>query len=605
MVLLDIAVLVAIVGLLAFPVLAKVAAGRQPVAPGPAAPLPPLPVGADAVPLQDLPAGLAADPPPGDLAGAAAALLGEERGARLLAQVRAMTGTPADVYEFPAFERIVPPGVDPAAATDLGARLLVAGDGPSSAIAAYVLFDRAQAGGGCAPHLNQLLLLTAEVPPSDDMIAAAGDRALAACPGDPTAGWLLAQFESQRDPRAGLARARSVRREFPGSAAAWSGEADATLRLAYVQPAERAFVIRHLHERALARYRRAVALGGASAEIDLGIARALAGLGRAREAAAVQQRAVAAKPPAALLQARLVEYLESARRFPAAARAATTLAGMAAADPSGPGWFPEVQTTFVPHEIVAEDANGPLSLGTGRLRPLSVTLGHPVVAPVAPVLDLSFLPVYRPSPGVTGSDRWCAEWSRQRDALLAGRPEAARAGPAEFVPLDASEGECAGRPAMIAGLAALELGDGRATTALRHRVRPSWRRTPEPLAVGGRPRARRARSARVGTRQRRRAAADPARRDRVPSAPLPRRRTAFRRRRPARARARAGWSADEAEALLKRGAALIAGGRREEGLRALRAAEETGARNRVDDPDDPLDQLVAALVVLLRARPAR
>ena len=195
-----------------------------------------------------------------DLSAAASALLGEERGARFMAEVRAKTIV-AQGYRYPRFERIVPAGG-------------VLGRGESHAIAAYVLFERAQAGGGCAPHLNQLLLLTAEVLPDWEMIRTAGARAAAACPGDPTAGWLLGLFESQLDPRAGLQRMRVLRREFPGAAAVWSQEADAIVRVAYVTPATRPFVARHLYERALAGYGRARRLGAPRAELDLGIARA-------------------------------------------------------------------------------------------------------------------------------------------------------------------------------------------------------------------------------------------------------------------------------------------------------------------------------------------
>ena len=353
--------LAGVVAVLAFPALCRVAADRLPVAPGPAVSLPPLTAARDA-PLRVLPAGLAPGLPPtrlADLRPAASALLGEVRGARLLAQVSAQTVV-AQGYRYPEFERIVPAGVDPAAATDLGARLIVLGRGRGHAIAAYVLFERARARGGCAPHLNQLLLLTSEESVADwEMIRAAGARAAAACPGDPTAGWLVGLFESQLDPRGGLARMRALRREFPGSGAVWSQEADALLRVAYVTPPTRPFVARHVYERALAGYRRAQRLSAPRAELDLGIARALAGLGRAREAAVVQRRAIAAGPPRALLQARLVEYLESARAFADAAGAAATLSGLEAAVPTGPGWFPQRDGIGADIDVIeAEDATG-------------------------------------------------------------------------------------------------------------------------------------------------------------------------------------------------------------------------------------------------------
>ena len=165
-VLLDVVVLAGVATVLAFPALSRIAADRQPVPPGPAASLPPLTPGPN-VTLRTLPAGLAPGPPPArlaDLRPAATALLGAARGERLMAQVRAQTYDVGN-YSYPAFERIVPPGVDAAAATDLGARLIELGRGASHAIAAYVLFERARAHGGCAPHLNQLLLLTADLVP--------------------------------------------------------------------------------------------------------------------------------------------------------------------------------------------------------------------------------------------------------------------------------------------------------------------------------------------------------------------------------------------------------------------------------------------------------
>jgi tetratricopeptide (TPR) repeat protein len=589
---LDVAVLAGILAVLAFPALSRVAADRQPVAPGSAVVLPP-PTPAGNAPLRVLPTGLAPGPPPrrlADLRPAANALLGEARGARFMAQVSAQT-LDAGRFRYPEFERIVPAGVAPAAATDLGARLIALGRGRSAAIAAYVLFDRAKARGGCAPHLNQLLLLSADVAPDWDAIGAAGARAAATCPGDPTAGWVVGLFESQADPHAGLARMRALRREFPGSGAVWSQEADALLRVAYVTPPTQPFVARHVYERALAGYLRARRLGAPRAELDLGIARALAGLGRAGDAVAVQRRAIAAAPPSAPLQARLTEYLESARRFADAADAATTLSRLQAAVPKGPGWFPQrygVNDRSDLDTIEAEDANGPVSLGAGRLRGLSVYLGHLATAAATPVVDLSFIPDFRPSPGVTGSQRWCADWSRRRDALLAGGPEVARAGmPEEFVAVraDLADGhddtrDCEGEPPMLAGIAALELGDARAARAsgikldelqderqnlwrwagdLAHaeRVAREWaRRGGAPLPM-----------LRLGEIEFLRRHYDAAARSFDTAA--------------RRARERGSQPfAPDAEALLKRGAALVAAGRRDEGLRALRAADDVATQHR-------------------------
>ena len=85
------------------------------------------------------------------------------------------------------------------------------------------------------------------------------------------------------------------------------------VRLAATTPPNRPWVARHLYERALAGYRRAARLRP-GAETDMGVARALAGLGRVDEAVALQRRAVAALPSQPLPQAQLMVYLEAAHR---------------------------------------------------------------------------------------------------------------------------------------------------------------------------------------------------------------------------------------------------------------------------------------------------
>jgi hypothetical protein len=60
------------------------------------------------------------------------------------------------------------------------------------------VLDRARAGGDCAPQLDLLLLVAADANAHDPIVAAEGARALRACPGDATPGWLLGQFQSLR-----------------------------------------------------------------------------------------------------------------------------------------------------------------------------------------------------------------------------------------------------------------------------------------------------------------------------------------------------------------------------------------------------------------------
>ncbi len=132
---------------------------------------------------------------------AALALLGERRGDRFLRQVSAVTYRKWARLRTRSSSGILPVRLDPAAATDLGARLVDSGAGPSQDIAAYVLFERAvRSGSGCAPALNLLLLHAGEAPDLDyGRTIAAGERAVAACGNDPTASWLLGQVESMFD----------------------------------------------------------------------------------------------------------------------------------------------------------------------------------------------------------------------------------------------------------------------------------------------------------------------------------------------------------------------------------------------------------------------
>ena len=599
---LDAALVIGLAALVVFPVAAKRAADRLPL--GAPAALAPLRADARPAALRDLPVGLQ---PGGDLEEAASALLGERRAARLLELVR--TGTTGDPvagvypYRYPTLERLLPDELDPARAADLGARLILldrqATGKTWAAPAAYALFDRARRDGACDPSLNVLLLVASESQPDHRIVAREGERARRACPGDPTPGWLLGQYQSTMalpvisataeslDPATGLATFSRLVRDLPGSAAAWAGEADALVRLAASTPAEQPWVARHRYERALAGYRRAARLSPGP-EIDMGIARALAGLGRADEAAALQQRAVAAVPPAALPQAQLLVYLEAAHRFGGAAGAAERLRGLARTSPPGPGLFPDIQITGAHFEH--EDAHGLISLGAGRLAPLTVRL-KPLIPPVAPAAvlgDLSFIPDFRPRPGVTGSDRWCADWARRRDLVLAGRPaEALVRFPANFEPLPGHSHSC-GIDSVLADIARLEVGDRRRAGA-RIASELGISRG-EGLAVAEDERQNLWRWA--GDLER----AEQAAREWVAAAPraaLPLLRLGeieFLRQRydeaardfgaaARRARERVRPSVkNEARALLDRGAALVAAGRLEEGREALVAADEVASR---------------------------
>ena len=612
----------AIVLLLGFPIAAGIVAEEQPIPPrAPVVLAPPIP-GDPGPAVRDLPVLATADGTPArqaklartGLKRSAIELLGRTRGRELAALVRSnarSVGTGADVigaergafgavppypYRYRSLERILeqlPERLAPtqsSLATSLGARL-VAGAAtpaghPNDAPIAFALLDRARRGGACAPQLNLLLLVAAQLKPVVAQVELETRRAQRACPGDPTPGWLLGQLRFQLADRSASADFRALQAEFPRSAAGWSGEADVLLARAAAQPRGRAFGARRLIREALVRLQRAAALDP-DPSLHAGIAIAQAGLGRPREAAASQRRAFAGRPGSAPVLAPLVEFLEQGHEFRAAAAAADRL--RRAGDlQRGPALYPFVEMGTLDARLgtlTAGEPRGPLSLGAGRMEPFTVTL-YPVALaePTALVGDLSFIPVFRPRRWFTGSERWCPEWAARRDLLLAGEPARARAGAA---PDAARLGECdsADDAARLAAIGDLEAGD---RAALRRRISLSggtlelgeiddarqnlWR------WAGDLPRAERAARAWTG---------------RAPADPLPWLRlgeveylrghhesaiadfgTAIR-----RARERSGtWSVAEADGLLRRAAALVAAGRREQGIATYARADETATR---------------------------
>ena len=597
----DLVVLAGVVVIVAFPVAARMAADRLPRGAPPA--LAPLPAGLAHPPLRDLPVGLR----DGDLRTAATNLLGERRATELLAIVRTGTSGAAEPdrypYRFPRLERVLPARFAPAqvaAATDLGAKLtLLAASRPKAAArgaAAYAVLDRARAGGACNPALDVLLLVAADTNTQDARIADEGARARRACPGDPTPAWLLGQIQSQlavpaaddpMNPAAAATTFAGLVRDFPGSAAAWSGEADALVRQALATRSDRPWVARHRYEQALARYRRAARIAPGP-EIEMGIARALAGLGRHREAADVEGRAVAHLPGVQLPLAQLVVYREGAHRWAAAARAADALSRTPVRRPTA--LFPAPKG----EDVRTEDAYGPLSLGA-RAAPLSVRLGHPIrptgtvgggaAGPTGPggggggggvsVSDLTFLPALRPGPD-TALKPWCPGFAQARDRLLAGHP----VDPRDLIPADGfapapGSGKGCGHedPDTQAGIARIEAGDVRAAAnpKLQDARQNLWRWAGE---YGRAERAAGEWAARTdGYRALQRLGEIEFLRHHYDDAA---RHFAAASR---RARARTGDpTGDEALALLDRGAALLAAGRHDEGEDALRAADDMASR---------------------------
>jgi tetratricopeptide (TPR) repeat protein len=344
----------------------------------------------------------------------------------------------------PVLDRLLPArlSADQADAVNDLAALLIVGTGsfgvdenPSlenAGAAAFALMNRSRAAApSCAHQLNLAFLLAADQYTADDVIDREFDGAIGACPQDPTPLWLLGEFRVQQTyvmpgatrsplvPPSAQVLARPIevfhrlQGAFPGSALGWAGEADASLSLAEdatdagIEP----FTARHRFDRALALYQRAGRLSD-DPGIDIGIARALAGLRRFDEAAEAAQRAIHAAPGVAAFQLRRTEYLERGGRFADAAAMVEPLLTSAAHGPSRRNLMPNA--TFMDDPL--------LSIGVGSRLPVSLSVGQPSqFGAGASAYDFSFIPDYRQD-ALTGYDPACREWSLARDLILAGRP---------------------------------------------------------------------------------------------------------------------------------------------------------------------------------------
>jgi Flp pilus assembly protein TadD len=408
---------------------------------------------------------------------------------------------------FPAVERILrrrlAGALDPqatAGANDLGALLIDAatmpeaggsygGAFPQAGEVAFAVLDRARAGGACDSQLNLGFMLAAAELPREREAEAELRRAARDCPGDPTPLWLLGEYQSESagapgsglqdeaqagpDKQGPFATFALLRWRFPRSAAGWAGAGDAELRVAYETSSE-PFTARAHFRRALDFYLAAQRLEP-NPEIATGTARAYAGLRQFSAAAAAQRTAVRGHSNEALLQARLVEYLEQADAFGQADAAAEPLTH-APRFPVGEGRMMPGQPPDA-GEASAQEVGGPLSIGAGRFTPATIDLGDARSAAASPaVSDLPFLPVYLEVEGVTGYSRWCPAWSLRRDEILAGHPAAALAGlqgrPAESIRPGVAECPTASRD-LLAGIAAYEAGQkARAEQLIEREERP-------------------------------------------------------------------------------------------------------------------------------------
>jgi tetratricopeptide (TPR) repeat protein len=406
----------------------------------------------------------------------AALLLGPSRAARLLAVVGSFTTSVqydqapligAYPYHYRVLDGLLQRGQPTvldagqrAGANDLAGLLLLAAAQqpqlfPNAAPAAFALLDQARASGACLPQLNLAFLMATDTEANSANVTSELRRAADACPSDPTPLWLLGQYQlgellpSEPVPPASAPMAApaalaaagpdprstfvTLERRFPGSPAGWSGEADAEVRVAYQEQASNPFRARDRFRRARALYRRAERLDG-DRTLLVGEARAAAGLGLYREAADLQRRALTVDPHSLPLQARLIDYLEHAHAFVDAAAAGARFLAGPADFPNGQRLFPRHLFGIgfaLPEGIDLRDVEGPLSLGVGRLQPVEFQVGPSGgKGGGASIEDFSFIPTFHDTPGVTGFDPWCPQWSYQRDSILAGDPARARVMPA-------------------------------------------------------------------------------------------------------------------------------------------------------------------------------
>jgi cellulose synthase operon protein C len=304
--------------------------------------------------------------------------------------------------------------------------------------AAFAILDRARVRDECAPQLDLLLLLAADISSINDdverteaVVRAEAARASRACPADPTPGWVLGQYLSQSEYQwkpservHAVAVFAELIKEFPGSTAVITGAADAELRTALRSADSAPFRARNSFRAAQHGYERAAALG-AKDESAPGLARALIGLGEPAQAAKILRGRIAdSSTPGPLLEL-LVVAEEAAHDFGRAESDARRLAGLGSrAFPDGPALYP---VGSFPLGSAPPTPPTPLSVGADRFAPLTVRF-HGRGLGGGSVEDLSFIPTYRSVRSVTGSEPECGDWTWRRDAVLAGHAREALTG---------------------------------------------------------------------------------------------------------------------------------------------------------------------------------
>jgi len=459
----DGVVLVGVLALVALAPLARFAADAQPQHPADIIRLMPLPPHPHGGSLRDLPAGLPQGltvKTPADLAALLDRALGRTGGQALLALLG--SGIPDVIegqempnpspatnpvypvypYHYPALDWILdgaPASGWRANATALGAALIElasrpGGDGYGSARfvnaapAAFAVLDRARASGGCAPQLDLVLLVASDASTEDKVVRTEAARAVAHCPGDLTPGWVLGQYLSQQPPppgaRSGNGEAvfSELVKAYPASVAAVTGAADAHLRTGMWLADSQPFTARNEFRAAEQGYERATALG-AGKDSSAGLAAALTGLGEPAQAERILRHLiVGSRTPGPLLELLIVAE-EKAHDFASAESDARHLTQLKeGAYPDGPALFPapRVPSLAVDRGLpVPAGLTAPLSLGVDRFAPFTAALAGGFGGGGS-VEDVSFIPAYRSVDSVTGSNPSCADWEWRRDAVLAG-----------------------------------------------------------------------------------------------------------------------------------------------------------------------------------------
>jgi tetratricopeptide (TPR) repeat protein len=447
--------------------------------------------------LTDLPAGLPRDASiqtPEDVLPYAAAALGTRSADQFLSVLRSPDDlaivledtdtTEVYPYEHPALDPLLdasPLARRPTEATALGAALTLLAAQPRGAYhtapAAFTVLVRAARTGECAPQLNLLLLLAADINTSADVLAREQGRAKAACPGDVTPDWLVAQRQLRLEPVAIPSRENAIRstRTPEGistmakmlahestSVPALTGMGDANLSAAMFLVESQPFSARAFFRQALTAYNDAVEQGGGR-EAAPGLARVLIGLGQPERAAQVLHRYAEADTPGPVLEVLIAAY-EASRDFGEAEAVGRRLARI------GPTAYPDA-TTLVPvpqgsySPVTLDDRSMALSLGADRLAPLAVFVVEIPKGGGADVVDRSFIPRFRDDPGLTDTTAACPSWSWRRNAVLAGHAAAALEDwPETFRgarPIPVQSGCISSNPDMLRAIAELEQGGSR------------------------------------------------------------------------------------------------------------------------------------------------